>query len=59
MSAKTTDMEPPTGYPSVCLINRLFTEKVHSFANFINSFLKIDFIRFGSMTFSVYILCMT
>ena len=41
MSAKTTDIGPPIRHPSICLINRLFTEKVHSFINFINNFLKI------------------
>ena len=58
MSAKTTDMGPPIGQPSIRLINQLLTKKVHSFVDFINNFLKIDFLLIGSITFLVYILYM-
>ena len=44
MSEKTTDMGPRIGHPSICLIKRLLAEKTDSFVNFINNFLKIDFL---------------
>ena len=40
MSEKTTDMGPPIGHPSVCLIKWLLAEKIDSFVDFINNFLK-------------------
>ena len=48
MSEKTTDTVPPIGHPSICFIKWEFTgKKTHSFVNFTNNFLKIDFLQNG------------
>ena len=44
---KITDTGPPIGYPSICFIKQEFTEKTHSFVNFTNIFLKINFLQNG------------
>ena len=48
-------MGPPIGHPSICLINRLLAEKTDSFVNFINNFLKIDFLHKDFNSLLVYI----
>ena len=55
MSEKTTDMRPLIGHPPICLIKWLLAEKTDSFVNFINNFLKIDFLHNGFNDLFVYI----
>ena len=43
------------GPPSFCLIKQLLAEKTDSFVNFINNFLKIDFLHKGFNSLLVYI----
>ena len=49
---KKTDTGAPVGYPSMCFIKRKFTKKTHSFVNFNNTFLKIDFLQNGLINLS-------
>ena len=39
---RTTEIEPPIGHPSTCLINVPSTEKVQHLHNSFNNFLKTD-----------------
>ena len=52
MFEKTTDTGPPIGHPTICFIKREFTGKTHSFVNFTNNFLKIDFLQNGLIDLS-------
>ena len=43
--SKKTDTGPPIGHPSICFIKQEFTETMHSFVNFTDSFLKVDVLQ--------------
>ena len=50
------DMGPAVVHPSICLTNSLLAEKTDSFVNFINNFLRMDFLHKGFNSLLVYIL---
>ena len=52
MSEETADTGPPVRHPSMCLIKREFTKKMHSFVSFTNNFLKIDIFQNGLIDLS-------
>ena len=57
MSEKATNTGPSIGDPSIFFIKWEFTEKTHSFVNFTNDILKIDFLENGLTDLSISILC--
>ena len=56
MSEETTETGPPVRHPSIFLIKREFTKKMHSFVSFTNNFCKIDFFQNGLIDLSTQIL---
>ena len=46
-----TDIGPPIGQPSNCFNNFSVTENTHPFANLNKSFLNVDFLHKGSISF--------
>ena len=54
MSEKTTDMGPPIGHLSICLIKLSLVENTDSFVNFIDKFLNMDFVHKGFNSLLVY-----
>ena len=48
LSIKTfTDIDPPIGQPSTCMISLLLIENTHSWVSFCSSLVKIDFLQNG------------
>ena len=55
MLEKTTEIEPPIGNPSTCLINLPSAEKVQFLHNLFNNLLKTDSLQKGSGIFQTQI----
>ena len=51
VSENTTDIGPPMGQPLACFNNFSVTENTHPFVNLNKSFLNIDFLHNGSISF--------
>ena len=49
-------MRSPIGQKSICFVEQLLAQKTGSFVNFINHFLKMDFLHKGFNTFLVYLI---
>ena len=51
VSENTTDIGSPIGQPLACFNNSSVTENTHPFVNLNKSFLNIDFLHNGSISF--------
>ena len=51
MLERTTEIGPPIGHPSTCLINLPSAEKVQFLQNLFNNLLKTDSLQKGSSIF--------